>query len=659
MSESTAGASFSASAEELKRLYERTDSRWLAGVFLQLTAGFAAIFTVAQANFLLAHVFAELFSVAVAWTVFFIVWNGRRYFENGFFLLLGISYLFIGIVDVTHSVAYKGMNVFPWADTDLPTQLWIVARYMEGAAFLAAPFMLGRKVRPTAAIVIIGLATTLLMTLIFTRYFPACHIEGVGLTPFKKWSEYVISAGLLVAGLLLFRRRNYFSIEVFLYLLGAIFMTILSELFFTFYIGVYDLSNLLGHYFKFVSFYLLYKGVVVRGIREPYSFLAQHLRRRNEELEASREELRSTQIITSTMLDSLPEEISLLDLESYRIVDANRAFIESHGPSRENVIGKTCYEVTHEFGGVCGTCSHPCPLMEEGPLKFGEPVVHIHKDLNGKEHYVEISVRKVRDDRTGSATGHVVHIARDVTDRMRAEQLREDVERVVRHDLKSPLNGIIGGAQLLDDSPNLTEEERQLVKAVYESGNSVLQMVNQSLDMYRMAEGSYELSPSIFDLENMLRRIEVRFQKEQRARDVSLRIVIDGRMHHEVSPFMMRGEEHTIENLLSNLVQNAFDASPSGEAVTIRIERRDGEILFDIHNRGMIPEEIRDRFFERYVTAGKRRGTGLGTYSAWLMARAHGGTVSFSTDEEEGTHLYVHLPDRPVESSMGTESSTD
>jgi len=64
----------------------------------------------------------------------------------------------------------------------------------------------------------------------------------------------------------------------------------------------------------------------------------------------------------------------------------------------------------------------------------------------------------------------------------------------------------------------------------------------------------------------------------------------------------------------------------------------------DIHNQGAVPESIRDRFFERYVTYGKQYGTGLGTYSAMLIARAHGGNISFTTSREEGTHLLVTLP---------------
>jgi signal transduction histidine kinase len=63
-----------------------------------------------------------------------------------------------------------------------------------------------------------------------------------------------------------------------------------------------------------------------------------------------------------------------------------------------------------------------------------------------------------------------------------------------------------------------------------------------------------------------------------------------------------------------------------------------------IHNAGVVPEAVRDRFFEKYATSGKRSGTGLGTYSAQLIAKAHGGHIEFTTSEAEGTRVTVVLP---------------
>jgi signal transduction histidine kinase len=95
--------------------------------------------------------------------------------------------------------------------------------------------------------------------------------------------------------------------------------------------------------------------------------------------------------------------------------------------------------------------------------------------------------------------------------------------------------------------------------------------------------------------------------------------------------------------MLSNLIANAIEASPPAKIVTIDLHKN-RESIIAIHNAGSIPIEIRHRFFEKYATAGKPTGTGLGAYSALLMAKAHGGTIDMETSDEDGTRLRVHLP---------------
>ena len=74
-----------------------------------------------------------------------LAWNSRRILDNSYFLYIGIAYLFIGALDLSHTLAYKGMGVFPGSNTNLPPQLWIATRYMESISLLMAPLFLSRK----------------------------------------------------------------------------------------------------------------------------------------------------------------------------------------------------------------------------------------------------------------------------------------------------------------------------------------------------------------------------------------------------------------------------------------------------------------------------------------------------------------------------------
>ena len=243
-------------------------------------------------SYLLFHSLAEVFSIVVACGIFMVAWNARSFMGMDCFVFLGIAYLFVGGVDFVHTMGYKGMGVFPGHATNLPTQLWIGARYLESGSLLIAPLMIGRRLRINDTFLAYAGVTTLLLASIFAwDLFPTCFIEGVGLTPFKKASEYVISLMLLGSIGLFFIKRERFDPGVLGLLMASIGVTIGSELFFTFYIHAYGFSNLVGHYLKIVSFYLMYKAVIEMGLVKPYSIMFRSLRLSEDALKKSKETL--------------------------------------------------------------------------------------------------------------------------------------------------------------------------------------------------------------------------------------------------------------------------------------------------------------------------------------------------------------------------------
>lgn len=237
-------------------------------------------------NYLLFHNIAELFSIVIAFGIFVIAWNSRRFIGNNYLLLIGIAYLFVGIIDLIHTLAYKGMGIFQASDTNLPTQLWIGARYIESGSLLLAPLVLRRRLNVNYIIFLYTLFTALLLISIFYwEIFPICFIEFKGLTPFKIISEYIISFILIISIIFLYKKRKEFDSHVFKWIVWSVVLTIFSELFFTFYINAYDLSNLIGHHFKIISFYFIYKAIIVTGISKPFNLLFRNLKLSEERLE--------------------------------------------------------------------------------------------------------------------------------------------------------------------------------------------------------------------------------------------------------------------------------------------------------------------------------------------------------------------------------------
>jgi len=117
----------------------RSPALWVAAA-----AVLAGLVLVAGFNYLLFHGIVEVAGLAVAFSIFLIVWNTRDVVPDAFYLLLGVSFLYVGAIDLLHTLAYSGMGVFPGETADLATQLWLAARYFQAGALLAASLLIGR-----------------------------------------------------------------------------------------------------------------------------------------------------------------------------------------------------------------------------------------------------------------------------------------------------------------------------------------------------------------------------------------------------------------------------------------------------------------------------------------------------------------------------------
>jgi signal transduction histidine kinase/PAS domain-containing protein len=239
----------------------------------------AGLYVLSRVNYLLFHSSVEVFSIVIAFAIFAIAWNSRRMMDSSYLLFIGIACLFVGGVDLLHTLAYKGIGVFPEQGSNLATQLWIATRYMLSISLLAALFFNKRKFRPSLVIAGYSIVTALLFGSIFYwGNFPTAFTEGIGLTPFKVASEYVISLILLCAIYLLIRKSSEFSGNIVKLMASAMAVAIAAEMAFTLYTDVYGIANMIGHLLTVVSFYLIYKALIETGLTKPYDLLFRNLK---------------------------------------------------------------------------------------------------------------------------------------------------------------------------------------------------------------------------------------------------------------------------------------------------------------------------------------------------------------------------------------------
>jgi PAS domain S-box-containing protein len=325
----------------------------LGGATGLLTLGALAL--ASRHSYLLFHSLAEMFCVMVASGIFMIAWNARRRLDSGYLLLVGIAYLFIGALDVVHALAYQGMGVFPGYDANLPTQLWVGARYMESVTLLAAPFFVDRRLRAPRILAVYAAVSALFLLDVFVWHgFPACWVEGVGLTPFKKVSEYAICGILFGAAMHLRSKRRFFEGRVYSLFAFSIVATIFSELAFARYASVYDSVNMLGHLLKLISYYLIYKAIIETGLLRPYELVFRSLKRSEEALREERDRARR-------YLDIAGAILLVLDADG-RLVMLNKQGCRVLGCSEEEAVGRDWFDLfvpaeereraRHVFGGL-------------------------------------------------------------------------------------------------------------------------------------------------------------------------------------------------------------------------------------------------------------------------------------------------------------------
>lgn len=313
------------------------------GVFIFFITSLVILYLVSYYNYLLFHSIAEIFSIVIAAGIFIVVWNARRFEIKSYLVLIGVSFLFVSLLDVFHLLAYKGLGVFPGNTADLATQLWIAMRYLQAFSLLLIPFILNKKINSWVIFIVYSFtAIFLLLSIFYWKIFPICFVDGVGLTPFKKVSEYIITAIFVSSIVIVYFNRKKISDSLRWIILAALFFNALAEIFFTFYTSVFAFSNMLGHLAEILASFLTYKAVIAVGLSRPYDFLFK--------------DLKDTNNFNETLLATIPYGIDIVD-EQGNIVFANDSFFQIFGRDASN---RKCWQV---FKGADEQC-RDCPLRQ-------------------------------------------------------------------------------------------------------------------------------------------------------------------------------------------------------------------------------------------------------------------------------------------------------
>jgi signal transduction histidine kinase len=221
-----------------------------------------------------------------------------------------------------------------------------------------------------------------------------------------------------------------------------------------------------------------------------------------------------------------------------------------------------------------------------------------------------------------------------------AARMHEDVELIMRHDMKGPLAGVIGMVQALVESPAMNQNQLKQLRVIEETALLVMNMINLSSELFKIETGRFQLDAQPVLIGDILGRIVEMARTTFTEKHITIALEIP---QGEDCPQAL-GDAMFCYSLFQNLLRNACEAAPEKSRITVvLIDENPLQIVMT--NKGVVPMQIRANFFEKYITQGKQGGTGLGTYSAKLLAEAQHGKISLEvSDVDNQTTIKVLLP---------------
>ena len=242
-------------------------------------------------------------------------------------------------------------------------------------------------------------------------------------------------------------------------------------------------------------------------------------------------------------------------------------------------------------------------------------------------------------------------VIRDVTEQRRLDRLRKDFVANVSHELRTPLALLQGYAEaLVDDFGEDPEQQREITQIIHDESLRMRRLVNELLDLAQLESAHFSMRMEPLDLTALARKIARKFQGIFVDRGLTMT------MEGQAAPVMTYGDSDRLEQVLTNLVDNALRHTTHG-GVTLRIDVTERQAILRVVDTGEgIADEDVPFVFERFYKADKSRtrargGTGLGLAIARSLIKAHHGDIGVESELGVGTTFFIILPLLPANST--------
>ncbi|MBN2401414.1 MAG: PAS domain S-box protein [Spirochaetes bacterium] len=366
-------------------------------------------------------------------------------------------------------------------------------------------------------------------------------------------------------------------------------------------------------------------------LKKYHDNLEELVRERTDELIRGRNMLR-------TLIDSLPDEIYAKDKEN-RFIMANLHVLNNYGLSHfKNILGKTDFDFLPREEAEKTYANEYSLLQHDGKIiNYEDHIIN----TSGKERWVEVTKIPMRD-RDGNIMG-IVGINRDITEYkkieknlVKAKEAAEIANRAkstflsrMSHEIRTPLNAILGFSELMQHDNGVSEKNVKWLKTINQSGEHLLALINDILELSRIEAGRITYNPVSFDLLSLLNEIEAMFRVKTESKDLTLFFYIS-----EDLPRCVVSDEGKLRQILINLIGNAVKFTKEGGITLRAYGKQEGDkyrITIEVEDTGPgIAEKDIAKVFQKFGQTEegiKEGGTGLGLAISQEYAKIMGGEL--------------------------------
>jgi signal transduction histidine kinase len=352
--------------------------------------------------------------------------------------------------------------------------------------------------------------------------------------------------------------------------------------------------------------------------------------------------LHETRAIYGVLINELIQYDVMVIAPGFHIQDINNFMLKKHNITKEEAIGKYCYEISHGQDRPCQGKNHPCPLIQT--LKTQQParMTHVHLDDENREVFYSLTTYPLVENGKMAA---VVEIWRDITKDINLQRLMMHQEKLasigrlaagVAHEINNPMTTILTSAMLIQEDMNPEDPNYEELQTIADETKRCSRIVKSLLDFARHSK------PSITEnsINDIVREGITLTKKQAKFNDVS----IEENLTEDLPPVYV--DKDQIEQVVINLSQNAIEATPPGGKITFttRLGAKKGTIEIVVSDTGKgIPKEDQRKIFEPFYTT-KESGTGLGMAITVGHVHQHGGIINVESSPGNGSTFVVRLP---------------